>query len=117
MRPVNSTEVGENRSGREVNSRSDQFSVALVVCTAIFAQWISFHSFTSDVIVESNGHPFRQEASSMYYRSNDFELNLHLTEMGNAVQWLQSIIKLCGCDPFGQFSFYLLSAAGKTCIA
>ena len=29
------------------------------------------------------------------------------------MQWLRSIIKLCGCDPFGQFSFYLLSGCWK----
>ena len=55
----------------------------------------------------------RQEASSIYYRSNTFELSLHLVHMDYAVQWLRYVIRLCGDRPFGRFSFYLLSGSWK----
>lgn len=47
----------------------------------------------------------RQEATAMYYQSNDFILTLVLTEMSEAVDWIRSVMARCGDRPFLHFNF------------
>ena len=49
----------------------------------------------------------RQEASAMYFKSNDFNISMNLADMDKATEWLQIIIRRCGNDPFQHLSFYM----------
>jgi disulfide oxidoreductase YuzD len=50
----------------------------------------------------------RNEAFDMYYKFNDFEICLRLTEAADVTDWLRTIVRRCGNDPFRQFNFYML---------
>ena len=52
-------------------------------------------------------HSVRRETSALYYKSNAFQVSLHFVETEHAVNWVQSIIRRCGNDPFKHFSFYI----------
>ena len=49
----------------------------------------------------------QQEASAMYFKSNDFNISMNLADMEMATEWLQTIIRRCGNDPFQHLSFYM----------
>ena len=49
----------------------------------------------------------RQEASAMYFKSNDFNISMNLADMDKATAWLQIIIRRCGNDPFQHLGFYM----------
>lgn len=44
----------------------------------------------------------------MYYKCNDFEVFLHLSEATHVTDWLRTIVRCCGNDPFRNFGFYML---------
>lgn len=49
----------------------------------------------------------RAEASSLYYKSNSFDLALQLSDTKRATGWLRHIIQRCGNDPFKHFTFFV----------
>ena len=49
----------------------------------------------------------RNEASTIYYKSHDFELAVSVLDMKAAADWLRTITQRCGSDPFKHFTFYV----------
>ena len=49
----------------------------------------------------------RSGASATYYKSNNFEMTIQMSDLKAASAWLRTIVARCGTDPFGHFQFYL----------
>lgn len=49
----------------------------------------------------------RSEAFTMYYKLNEFEASLQLSDAQRASDWLRNMVKRCGNEPFKHFTFFI----------